>query len=192
MFRTGSFGVSNDVTLEKSNIITITQKTIIFSGKIYQTKNIEKFSIENEIIVISSSYVIILIFFSSLLLSLSNGFNNIFLGSLGLLQMLLALASIFINTSKISRNHGFLITSISGEKILFPSGDKVGLKEVLSAIRDLIETEKNSTLEITITESRINVISTQGNFEGNIATKISGDVNIFIQAEERLAQKDDN
>lgn len=183
------FVKNQNITLENSKAITVTRRTIYFSGNVYQTQNIERFSVEKvDIGTISFGSVLLLLIFGFILTS----FRSVVPVFIGFLLMAASIAAIAWNFYK-PKYYGLLLTSISGEKKLFPTTDRAGLRETLSAIRDLIETRRDNVLEITISNSSITVISAQGDFVGRdiVGNVVSGDMNIFIQAEERLTQKDD-
>jgi hypothetical protein len=183
------FVKNQNITLEKSKVITVTRRTIYFSGNVYQTQNIEKFSVEKvDIGTISPGSILLLIIFGFILTIFSNTVADV----IGGLLIFTSVVAIVWNFYK-PKYYGLLLTSISGEKKLFPTTDKAGLRETLSAIRDLLDARRDNILEITISNSSITVIAAQGDFleKDIVGNVVTGDMNIFIQAEERLTKRDD-
>lgn len=65
--------------------------------------------------------------------------------------------------------YGLLLTINSGDKILFTTTDKSGLKKVISVIYDFIETERDATYQISINSSTVSGNFVQGNVGGNVS-----------------------
>jgi uncharacterized protein YpmS len=61
------------------------------------------------------------------------------------------------------KHYGLLLTLNSGDKKLFITTDQTGLKQVISVIYEFIETEKDSTYQISINNSQVKGNFIQGN-----------------------------
>jgi hypothetical protein len=88
-------------------------------------------------------------------------------GGLGSLLILLAIAGAVWNFVK-PKHYGLLLTLNSGDKKLFITTDKAGLKKVISAIYDFIETEKDATYEVSFTNNNVTGNFVQGNVGGDV------------------------
>jgi hypothetical protein len=66
------------------------------------------------------------------------------------------------------KHYGFLLSLNSGDKKLFTTSDVDGLKQVISVIYDFIETEQDSTYQITVNNSKIRGNFIQGAVGGNV------------------------
>jgi hypothetical protein len=151
---------NQSTTLEKNTKIFVTKKTVRFGKNVYQTHNIAGFS-EGEVDIGQIPWVLVLLL---LLFSLIvNSFN----GGIGALLLLAGLAGGIWNLVK-PKHYGFLLTLNSGDKKLFVTPDKDGLKKVIIDIYDFIEKEKDATYEISIINSTIT-----GNFVLGGATSVS-------------------
>ncbi|MEY3869610.1 MAG: hypothetical protein RLZZ338_3501 [Cyanobacteriota bacterium] len=158
-------GSNQNITLEHNRVITITKRTVRFSHNVYQTHNITSFS-EGEVDIGTITWVIIIFF---LLISLIAGTSNSGLGSL---LGLVAIGGIVWNIVK-PKHYGLLLTLNSGDKTLFTTTQKESLKRVIGVIYELIESEKEATYEISISNSQVSGNFIQGNVGGN-TSYISG------------------
>jgi len=77
------------------------------------------------------------------------------------------------------KNYGLLLAFSSGNKILFITNDKAGIKNVISVLYDFFETEtkKDFIIEISINESSTNItINTYHGYSGvNVFGSISAE-----------------
>ena len=154
-------GSSNpSITLEKNKkIITITKKTVRFASNVYQTKNIAGFS-EGEVDIRSIPWVyVIAVVIVGLIL---HSFN----GEVGVLLTLAGISGGVWNFAK-PKHYGLLLTLNSGDKTLFTTTDKPGLKKVISLLYDFVESEKDETFQISINNSEVKGNFIQGNVGGS-------------------------
>jgi hypothetical protein len=156
-----SFGSNQSITLEKNKVIFITNRTVRFSKTVYQTHNISGFS-EGEVDIGKISWLLIIGVF--IMGSTIQSFN----GGLGLLLTLAAIAGIVWNFVK-PKHYGLLLILNSGDKNLFTTTDKPGLQQVISVIYDFIETEKDTTYQISINNSQVKGNFVQGDVGGSAA-----------------------
>ncbi len=150
------------ITIGKDKNITVTKRTVRFDKTVYQTHNISEFG-EGEVEIFQISWMILI---AILLLgwftgsvdwlgdSVKNEISPVLIYS-GLLGLLWNLAR--------PKHYGFIITLNSGDKNLFITTDKNGLKQVISAIYEFIETEKDVTYQILISNSQVRGNFIQGN-----------------------------
>ena len=150
MSMSSPFG-SQDITLENNKVITVTKRTVRFSKNVYQTHNISGFG-EGEVEIGTIPWVITIVI--SILGLILNSFN---LG-VGWILILAGIAGCVWNFVK-PKHYGLLLTLNSGDKKLFITTDKTGLKQVISVIYEFIETEKDATYQISIENSQV-----KGNF----------------------------
>lgn len=150
MAMSSPFG-SQDITLETNKVITVTKRTVRFARNVYQTHNIAGFG-EGEVAIGAIPWgLIIVIFILGLILNSSD------LG-VGWLLVLAGIAGGVWNFAK-PKHYGLLLTLNSGDKNLFVTTDQTGLKQVISVIYEFIETEKDATYQISISNSQV-----KGNF----------------------------
>lgn len=162
-----------NITLEHNKIITITHKTVRFSNNVIQTHNIVSFG-EGEVV---SKTLPWWIFVLGLILGLSTSSLGSF-SSMGLLIILISIGGMAWNFSLRPKDYGLLLTLNSGDKTLFVTSDKKGVKKIISTIYEFLEGELNAIYQISINSSTV-----QGNF-------VSGAVgNIFFDAEGKLGQR---
>jgi hypothetical protein len=155
-----NFGSNQSITLEKNKVILITKRTVRFARNVYQTHNISGFS-EGEVDIGTIPWTTIIVV---LLIGLIAVGAN---GGLGSLLILLAIAGAVWNFVK-PKHYGLLLTLNSGDKKLFITTDKAGLKKVISVIYDFIETEKDATYEISVTNNNVTGNFVQGNVGGDV------------------------
>jgi hypothetical protein len=155
-----NFGSNQSITLEKNKVILITKRTVRFARNVYQTHNISGFS-EGEVDIGTIPWTTIIVV---LLIGLIAVGAN---GGLGSLLILLAIAGAVWNFVK-PKHYGLLLTLNSGDKKLFITTDKAGLKKVISAIYDFIETEKDATYEVSFTNNNVTGNFVQGNVGGDV------------------------
>lgn len=154
MSTSNPFG-SQDITLEKNKVITVTKRTVRFARNVYQTHNIAGFG-EGEVEIGGIPWaVIIIVFILGLIL---NSFNL----EVGWLLVLGGIAGGVWNFAK-PKHYGLLLTLNSGDKKLFVTTDKTGLKQVISVVYEFIETEKDATYQISINNSQVTGNFIQGN-----------------------------
>lgn len=150
------------ITIGQGKNITVTKRTVRFDKTVYQTHNISEFG-EGEVEIFQISWIILI---TILLLgwftgsvdwlgdSVKNEISPVLIYS-GLFGLLWNLAK--------PQHYGFIITLNSGDKNLFITADRNGLKQVISAIYEFIETEKDVTYQISISNSQIRGNFIQGN-----------------------------
>jgi hypothetical protein len=155
-----SFGSDQSVTLEKNKVILITKRTVRFARNVYQTHNISGFS-EGEVDIGTFPWIIIIIVF---LIGLIVGAFN---GGLSWFLILLAVAGAVWNFAK-PKHYGLLLTLNSGDRKLFTTTDKPGLEKVISVIYAFIETDKDATYEISVTNNNVTGNFVQGNVGGDV------------------------
>jgi Family of unknown function (DUF6232) len=149
------FGNNQSITIDRSKLITVTNKTVRFESSVYQTHNIASFT-EGEVEIGGIPWIFLVILTVIGLISIS--FNAF----LGWMLFLAGIAGIVYNFSK-PKHRGLLITLNSGDKRLFVAREE-GLEKVVEEIYTLIEKESNASYKISIANSQI-----QGNFvQGNI------------------------
>ena len=154
-----NFGSNQSVTLEKNKVILITKRTVRFASNVYQTHNISGFS-EGEVDIGTIPWIILIIV---LLIGLT---VRVFNGGSGWFLILLAVAGGVWNFVK-PKHYGLLLTLNSGDKKLFTTTDKPGLKKVISVIYDFIETEKDAAYRISVTNNNVTGNFVQGNVGGD-------------------------
>ncbi|GAB4172521.1 MAG: hypothetical protein Fur006_01370 [Coleofasciculaceae cyanobacterium] len=161
MATANSLESSRNITLERNKVITLTKRTVRFSKNVYQTHNIAGFG-EGEVDIGTIHWIIIL---GVLIIGLMfDPFNN----TVGWLLILAAIGGAIWNFAK-PKHYGFLLTLNSGDKKLFTTTDKEGLKKVIAEIYDLIETEKEKTYQITVNNSKVSGSLIQGHVGGNVS-----------------------
>lgn len=163
MAMSSPFG-SQDITLEKNKVITVTKRTVRFAKNVYQTHNIAGFG-EGEVEIGAIPWIFIIVVFTLGLILIS--FNL----RLGWLLLLAGIAGGVWNFAK-PKHYGFLLTLNSGDKKLFVTTDQAGLKQVISVIYEFIETERDTTYQISINNSQV-----KGNFIQGSAGDISFESN---------------
>lgn len=155
-------GSNQSITLERNKVITITKRTVRFSRNVYQTHNIAEFG-EGEVDIGTIPWIIIIgILTMGLIIS---PFNNV----VGLLLICFGIACGGWNVDK-PKHYGFLLTLNSGDKKLFTTTDKEGLKRVIEVIYDLIETENEATYQISVNNSKVDGNFIQGYVGGNVSS----------------------
>ena len=159
-------GSNQSITLERNKVITITKRTVRFSYNVYQTHNITGFS-EGEVDIGRIPEGIIIVF---LLVSSIVGMGN---SGVGVLLGLVALGGIMWNFYK-PKHYGLLLTLNSGDKTLFTTTQKESLKQVIGVIYEFIESEKEATYQISISNSEVSGNFIQGNVGGS-TSYLSGD-----------------
>jgi hypothetical protein len=159
-------GSNQSITLERNKVITITKRTVRFSYNVYQTHNITGFS-EGEVDIGRIPEGIIIVF---LLVSSIVGMGN---SGVGVLLGLVALGGIMWNFYK-PKHYGLLLTLNSGDQKLFTTKQKESLKQVIGVIYELIESEKEATYQISISNSEVSGNFIQGNVGGS-TSYLSGD-----------------
>jgi Family of unknown function (DUF6232) len=152
-------GSNQSITLERNKVITITKRTVRFSYNVYQTHNITGFS-EGEVDIGKIPEGIIIVF---LLVSSIVGMGN---SGVGVLLGLVALGGIMWNFYK-PKHYGLLLTLNSGDKTLFTTTQKESLKQVIGVIYEFIESEKEATYQISISNSEVSGNFIQGNVGGS-------------------------
>lgn len=153
-------GSNQSISLERNKVITITKRTVRFSGaNVYQTHNITGFSEgEVEIGTIPWGIIVILLLVGSIV-----GLGN---SGIGLALSSAAIGGAIWNFSK-PKHYGLLLTLNSGDKKLFTTTDKANLKVAIGAIYEFIEKEKDATYQISIENSHVRGNLIQGDIGGN-------------------------
>ncbi len=145
------FSNGQNITLQKDKVITITNRTVRSGLEVYQTHNITGFG-EGEVEIGSIPwFALIVLIIVGLIMS---PFNS----SVGTLMIMAAIAGGIWNFVK-PKHYGFLMTLNSGDRKLFITTDKSGLRQVVSTIYEIIETNQEATYQISVSNSNI-----QGNF----------------------------
>lgn len=157
------------VVKEKTSIL-ITQNTVKLKGVVYQTCNIASFEFGSYRLPAIVPYWFI-IALSLLSISLISGMDS-FYKTLGYLMLFIAVASLFINLSRLQKD-GFLLELTSGRSCLFICQNSRQGRQVVYEIYEFLEKGKSGEYYIQISESTIqgNIIS--GNVDGNV-NSISG------------------
>jgi hypothetical protein len=154
MAASSPFG-SQDITLEKNKVITVTKRTVRFARNVYQTHNIAGFGeVEIDIGTVPWALIVVVFILGLILDSFDLG--------VGRLLVLAGIAGGVWNFAK-PKHYGLLITLNSGDKKLFVTTDKAGLKQVISVVYEFIETEKDATYQISINNSQVKGNFIQGN-----------------------------
>jgi|GEM_PF-1842180 len=168
------------IALHDKQVISVTKKTVRYGTEVYQTHNIAGFG-EGEINIGSIPWIFLIILFA---LSPIAGFGNqIF----GLLLISASIGGMLWNLVK-PKHYGFLITLNSGDKRLFVTTDKRGIKEAALGIYDFIESEeKENTYQMSITANNItgHVINGSG-IEVSEASRIHREA---LETKKRLERK---
>lgn len=154
-------GSNQSITLEHNKVITLSKRTVRFSKDVYQTHNIAGFA-DGEVDIGTIHWIIVIVVLIAGLLV--NAFNS----GVGWLLILAGIGCVVWNFAK-PKHYGFLMTLNSGDRKLFVTRDREGLKRVIEEIYDIIETEKEVTYRITVKDSNIN-----GNFvQGYVGRDVS-------------------
>jgi len=152
-------GGNQSITLEQNKVIFVTKRTVRFARNVYQTHNIAGFG-EGEVDIGSIPWgLVIIVLIVGLIISPFNGF-------VGWLLILAAIGGAVWNFIK-PKHYGLLLTLNSGDKKLFTTTDKPGLKQVISVVYDFIETEKDATYQISINNSQVKGNFVQGDVGGS-------------------------
>jgi hypothetical protein len=157
-----SFGQNTSVEL--SQLITVTNRTVSFSNTVCQTKNIASFS-EGDVAILELPWTPITLVTLLGFIMVSTSFGNS--KGIGVVMVLLGVVGIIWNLSK-PKHYGLLLSLNSGDKKLFISSDTKGLKNIISVIYDLIETDSEATYQVNISNSKIKGNFIQGNNSGSI------------------------
>lgn len=165
------FTQDRDVLIEKNKVIVITQRTIRFSGNVWQTHNVVGFNEEHGVNLGTIHYgIIVCVFIIGVIIS---SFNVLY----GWLVVSLSILGIVRNISK-PKYYGLAITLSSGDKFLFVTNNRVGLRTVISVIYDFFELKQDLVIEITINDNGISIKTETGKsyaVSGNIfAAAIEG------------------
>jgi Family of unknown function (DUF6232) len=152
---------SQSITVDRSQLITVTNRTVRFGSSVYQTHNIASFT-EGEVDIGGFPWIFV-IMGSTIGLAISS-FNPI-----GWIVFLAGIAGIIWNLAR-PKHRGLLLTLNSGEKTLFIAQGS-GLEKVVTDIYTLIETEKEGSYKISITNSQISGNLVQGNIGGDAIYK---------------------
>ncbi len=156
------FGSNQSITIDRSKLITVTNKTVRFESSVYQTHNIASFT-EGEVEIGGLPWIFLVLLTIIGLISIS--FNAF----LGWMLFLAGMAGIVYNLSK-PKHRGLLITLNSGDKRLFVAQEE-GLAKVVDEIYTLIEKESNASYKISIANSQIQGNFVQGNIGGDATYK---------------------
>ncbi|MCJ8279379.1 MAG: DUF6232 family protein [Rivularia sp. ALOHA_DT_140] len=158
---------SKSIVLERNKVITITNRTVRFGAEVYQTHNIAGFG-EGEVEIGKIPWIaLIFVFVVGSVLAVMGSFNAALVG-LGNLLAIASFAGLMWNLLK-PKHYGFLITLNSGDKRLFSTIDKPGLRHVTSTIYDILERNKEATYQVTVNNSSIKGNFIQGQAEGNLS-----------------------
>ncbi|NES19857.1 MAG: hypothetical protein F6K41_13225 [Symploca sp. SIO3E6] len=150
MATANSLGMNQSITLERDQVITISKRTVRFWKNVYQTHNIAGFS-EGQVGRGSIPFkIIIIVFIVGLIVTP-------FIDA-AILLSLAAIVGIVWNFFN-RKYYGLLLTLNSGDKKLFVTTDKEGLRQVIQTIYDFIEEQQDTTYQITVNNSKI-----KGNF----------------------------
>lgn len=168
------FQGSSNITVEKDKVIRITKRTVTFGNNVYQTRNIAGFG-DGEIKLGSILPFPILLggFLVGLILANFPGVK--------LVGYIILLSAIGILAYQISREkqYGLLLTLNSGDKYLFTTTDKEGLRKVVGTLCEFIEKDAEGVYTVTVHDNSINV---QGGFTGTAVTgKNPGDISTNIK-----------
>lgn len=160
-----SSGSNQNITLEKNKTIIVTQRTVSFSYNVYQTHNITSFT-EGEVEIPGIPWRTIGICLIAFIIIGINHGNNPILISLAYVLLAATIAGVVRNLTK-PKHYGLLLTLNSGDQTLFTTKNKESLKQVIGVIYEFIETEKEATYKISISNSEVSGNFIQGNAGGN-------------------------
>ncbi|MEG4573530.1 hypothetical protein QUA56_12665 [Microcoleus sp. N3A4] len=166
----------HSIALASNKVITITKRTIHFSQNVCLSHNIESFS-EGEVDIATIPFWIIVILF--MVGAIISSYNV----TLGLLLTLSAFFGFLWNFMK-PKHYGLLLTFSSGNKILFTTIDRRGIKNVISVIYEFFETEteKKLMIQISITNSHVSVNNIYDSYVGG---NVFGDVIESVQRDDK-------
>lgn len=165
-----SLGNTQNISFERNKVIIVTKRTVRFANTVYQTRNITGFSECNiDTREIPEILIALALILSLLAYAFFEDIGDIMVVIGSLLMWFVILGALW-NKFRPKR-YGLLLTLNSGDKKLFTKTDKLGLKRVISVISDFIETERDTTYQISIENSKV-----QGNF---IHGDVRGDVSSY-------------
>jgi hypothetical protein len=150
--------------VEVNQLITVTNRTVRFSNTVYQTKNITSFS-EGNIVTLEFPWTPVIIITLLGFMMASTDFRDV--KGIGVSIMIVGVFGIIINLAR-PKQYGLLLALNSGDKKLFVSSDTKGLKNIISVIYDLIETDSEATYQVNISNSKIKGNFIQGVNSGSI------------------------
>ena len=152
-----------NITVEQGKRdVLVTKRTVRFGPNVYQTSNITSFS-EGEIEIAGVPWLLLIILMVVGLIVLGAGTNN----SVGQILAVASIAGAFWNFFK-PKQYGLLFTTNAGDKVLFSSYDKTGVRETVSALSKFIESEKDATYRISINNSQVKGTFVQGDVGGSL------------------------
>ncbi|NJM46878.1 MAG: hypothetical protein HC860_12585 [Alkalinema sp. RU_4_3] len=163
-------------TQYSNEVITITDRTVRFGKTVYQTRNIASFSEGNVPIGQIPGSLLIVAFIGGILLSGYGSTTSIFssrsdtdVASLvGAGLIIMSILGFIWNIIKPTK-YGLLLTLNSGDKKLFATSDRAGMKQVISTLYDFIEEDRNTTYQITVGYNQISGNLIQGNVSGSVS-----------------------
>ncbi len=157
---------SPSITFVKNQVITVTKRTIRFSHNVYLFHNIEGFSEKEVDIVIIPFWITTTLFVIGVIISSYNL-------TLGWILTIFSTSGMIWNFCR-PKYYGLLLTFNSGNKFLFVTTDRPGIKSIISTIYDFFETEKEATIEIHISQRSASTnINRYGSY---VSGNIFGDV----------------
>ncbi|MEM1392111.1 MAG: DUF6232 family protein [Cyanobacteria bacterium P01_H01_bin.150] len=158
---------SKSIVLERNKVITVTTRTVRYGAEVYQTHNIAGFG-EGEVAIGGIPWIVLILMFLASLFCFMVASIEPQLGSFRFLLLIASLAGVIYNTQK-PKHYGFLITLNSGDKKLFITTDKSGLKQITSTIYDILEKDKEATYQVVVKNSQITGNFIQGDVGGNMS-----------------------
>lgn len=158
-----NFPSGQAVNIEKNSNLTVTRRTVRFAKNVYQTNNISSFS-EGDVTLPGIPWIVLVILVISIIVMHNT------LGNIDYVKSLVSIAvicGVIYNFSSARKRYGLLVVLNSGDRSLFMSADKSGLKEVIAVIYDLIEKDSEAVYQVNISNSKIEGNFVQGSHSGN-------------------------
>lgn len=155
---------NQNILIEKNRAtITVSKRTVRFAKNVYQTKNVASFA-DGEVSIGEVPWWIVI---TAALI----GFIWIQFNWSGWVLLLAGGGGIAWNIQK-PKYYGLLLTLNSSDKSLFVTSDTAGLKQAITTIYDLIESESEATYELNISNATIQGNIIQGSHTGNVSSRL--------------------
>ena len=155
-------GNQNVLIEQNRSTIIVSKRTVRFAKNVYQTKNVSSFA-DGEVSIGGVPWWIVVM--ATLLGIIWMQFNWV-----GWVIFFAGGGGIGWNIVK-PKYHGLLLTLNSSDKSLFVTSDTAGLKQAITTIYDLIESDSEATYQLNISNSTIEGSIIQGHNTGNISSR---------------------